>query len=49
MTIIALTGTLTDKEQVIKCLQAGMSDCIVKPLDAENIKAHLEKLSLLLI
>jgi CheY-like chemotaxis protein len=41
--IVALTATLTDKEQVLKCIKAGMKDCMVKPLDAENIQEKLAK------
>jgi CheY-like chemotaxis protein len=41
--IIALTATLSSKEQVIKCMKSGMKDCMVKPLDAEDIKARLHK------
>lgn len=41
--IVALTATLSSKEQVIKCIQAGMKDCMVKPLNAEDIKSRFEK------
>lgn len=39
-TIVALSATLTSKEQVLKCLEAGMKGCMVKPLDAEDIKTR---------
>ena len=41
--IIALTATLSSKEQVIQCMKSGMKDCMVKPLDAEDIKSRLQK------
>ena len=41
--IIALTATLSSKEQVVKCMQSGMKDCMIKPLDAEDIKNRLHK------
>ncbi|MGH1486858.1 MAG: response regulator [Cellvibrionaceae bacterium] len=44
--IIALTATLSSKDQVIQCMKSGMKDCMVKPLDAEDIKARIEKWNL---
>ncbi len=41
--IVALSATLSSKEHVMKCIEAGMKDCMVKPLDAEQIKARFEK------
>lgn len=41
--IVALSATLSSKDKVMKCIQAGMTDCMVKPLDAEDIKVRFEK------
>jgi CheY-like chemotaxis protein len=41
--IVALTATINDKEQVIKCIKTGMKDCMVKPLDAEDVQKRLAK------
>ena len=41
--IVALTATLSSKEQVVQCIKAGMKDCMVKPLDAEDIKMRFHK------
>lgn len=41
--IVALSATLSSKEQVLKCIQSGMKDCMVKPLDAEDIVSRFEK------
>jgi len=45
--IVALSATLTSKAQVIKCIKSGMKDCMVKPLDAEDIKIRFEKWNVL--
>lgn len=41
--IVALTATISSKEQVVKCIQSGMKDCMVKPLDAQDVKARFER------
>jgi CheY-like chemotaxis protein len=41
--IVALSATLSSRAKVVKCIQSGMKDCMVKPLDAEDIKIRFEK------
>jgi len=38
--IIALTGTVTDDYKEV-CFQAGMNDCIMKPISKETIEAKI--------
>jgi len=38
--IIALTGTVTDDYKEV-CFQAGMNDCIMKPVSKETIEAKI--------
>jgi len=38
--IIALTGTITDDYKE-NCFQAGMNDCVMKPVSKEMIKAKI--------
>ncbi|MBX2809665.1 MAG: response regulator [Cellvibrionaceae bacterium] len=45
--IVALTATLSSKEQVVQCLKAGMKDCMVKPLTVEDLKVRFEKWGLM--
>lgn len=45
--IVALTATLSSKEQIVKCLKAGMKDCMVKPLGAEDLKVRFQKWGLM--
>ncbi len=39
--IVALTGKISSKEHVVKCLQAGMNDCLAKPLKPDTLKKRI--------
>ena len=40
--IIALTATLEEKD-IRKCLDAGMNDCLAKPIEKEKLQEMLDK------
>ena len=39
--IIALSGILRDQTQIRQCMEAGMNDCMVKPLDPAFLQQKL--------
>lgn len=41
--VIALTATLSSKKQVMRCIESGMKDCMVKPLRPEDIQERFKK------
>ena len=41
--IVALTASLSNKDQVLQCIQSGMNDCMAKPLKYDALKSRLAK------
>jgi len=41
--IVALSAALSNKAKVMQCIQAGMKDCMTKPLNAEDVKVRFKK------
>lgn len=44
---VIMVTAQSDKDSIITCLQAGCNDYVVKPFNAEIVRAKLEKLGLI--